>query len=140
MQRASVDFPHPVSPTRPRVCPLRTSRLTPSTACTTSRCLWKIDADCTGKYLTRFSTRSSTSLSLAGAPAGTPASVATPSRPSRRGEALAHDSAAHGGTGRGAAQKPAGGQVPWVAADRPQRRRLGAAPVHHVRAPGVEDR
>ena len=34
MQRASVDLPQPVSPTRPRVCPRRTSRLTPSTACT----------------------------------------------------------------------------------------------------------
>src|ERR1022692_1339055 len=138
MQRASVDFPHPVSPTRPRVCPLRTSRFTPSTACTTSRCLWNTDADCTGKYLTRFSTRSRTSLSLTGAVAGTPASVATPSRPSRRGEALANDSAAHGVTSRGVMRKPAGGQVPLVPADRRERGHLGAAPVHHVRTPGVE--
>src|ERR1022692_1081761 len=138
MQRASVDFPHPVSPTRPRVCPLRTSRFTPSTACTTSRCLWNTDADCTGKYLTRFSTRSRTSLSLTGAVAGTPASVATPSRPGRRGEALANDSAAHGITGRGVMRKPAGGKVPLVPADRRERGHLGAAPVHHVRTPGVE--
>ena len=34
MHRARVDLPHPVSPTRPRVSPGRTSRSTPSTACT----------------------------------------------------------------------------------------------------------
>ena len=32
MQRARVDLPHPVSPTRPSVSPRRTSKLTPSTA------------------------------------------------------------------------------------------------------------
>src|SRR6266496_5017063 len=37
MQRASVDLPQPVSPTRPRVSPFFTSRETPSTAWTTSR-------------------------------------------------------------------------------------------------------
>src|SRR5215469_15789770 len=36
MTRASVDLPQPDSPTRPSVSPLRTSRLTPSTARTTS--------------------------------------------------------------------------------------------------------
>ncbi len=36
MQRANVDLPQPVSPTNPRVSPRRTSRLTRSTACTTS--------------------------------------------------------------------------------------------------------
>ena len=35
--RASVDFPHPVSPTRASVSPRRTSRLTSLTACTLSR-------------------------------------------------------------------------------------------------------
>jgi hypothetical protein len=35
-QRASVDLPEPVSPTRPRVSPRRISRLTPSTAWTVS--------------------------------------------------------------------------------------------------------
>src|SRR6056297_1241981 len=32
--RPSVDFPHPDSPTRPSTSPCRTSRRTPSTACT----------------------------------------------------------------------------------------------------------
>ena len=60
-QRASVDFPQPVSPTRPRVSPLRTSRFTPSTACTLP--IWRLKKmpRLIGKCLTTFSTRSSVS-------------------------------------------------------------------------------
>ncbi len=50
MQRARVDLPHPVSPTSPSVSPRRTSRLTPSTACTKSL-LRRSLPDCTGKLL-----------------------------------------------------------------------------------------
>ena len=40
MQRASVDFPQPVSPTSPRVSPRWTSRLTLSTAWTLP--IWRL--------------------------------------------------------------------------------------------------
>ena len=62
MQRASVDLPQPVSPTRPRVSPRRTSRLTPSTAWTTPARRAAAPTTCTGKYLTTSSSRTSTSL------------------------------------------------------------------------------
>src|SRR5215470_6727712 len=52
MTRASVDLPQPDSPTSPSVSPLRTSKLTPSTARTTSPPLPP-----TGKYLNTSSTR-----------------------------------------------------------------------------------
>ena len=63
MQRASVDLPHPVSPTSPRVCPRRMVSETPSTAWTwptvrPSRPPLRI-----GKCLTRLSTRTRTSSS-----------------------------------------------------------------------------
>src|SRR5262252_313748 len=60
MTRASVDLPQPDSPTSPSVSPLRTSKLTPSTARTTSP-----PAPPTGKYLYTSSTRRMTG-SMAG--------------------------------------------------------------------------
>src|SRR3954449_8499551 len=77
MQRANVDFPQPVSPTKPSVSPRRTSRLTPSTAWTTSFVRWNKPADCTGKYLTTLSMLSSTSLLDAVAPASPSTLTAT---------------------------------------------------------------
>src|SRR3954453_13272176 len=68
MQRASVDLPHPVSPTRPSVSPRRISRLTPSTAWTTSSERRNRLVDCTGKCLTTLSTRSRTSPEDAASP------------------------------------------------------------------------
>ena len=54
MDRATVDFPHPDSPTMPRVSPSETSKLTDDTACTT--CLRPA-----GNSTTKSSTRSSAS-------------------------------------------------------------------------------
>src|SRR5579859_6665197 len=58
-QRASVDLPHPDSPTSPIVSPLRTSKLTSSTACTRPISRWNTIPRLIGKYLIRWSTRSS---------------------------------------------------------------------------------
>src|SRR4051812_47363860 len=77
MQRASVDFPQPVSPTRPNVSPRRTSRLTPSTAWTTSFVRRNKPADWTGKYLTTLSTLSRTSSLDVAAPASSLTLTAT---------------------------------------------------------------
>src|SRR6266851_7866518 len=140
MHRARVDLPQPVSPTSPRVSPLRTSRLTPSTACTMSRCRWISRVDCTGKYLTRFSTRSRTSASVAGACGVADRSVfiAALSGLGWRGKGLADDLAAQLVAGGGVARQPARGQVRRVRADLRERRDLGAAPVHDVGAAGME--
>src|SRR5580704_10714700 len=62
IERASVDFPHPVSPTRPRVSPRCTSRLTPSTALTVPTVRLKKIPCLIGKCLTIPSARSSTSV------------------------------------------------------------------------------
>src|SRR6266567_450521 len=66
MQRARVDLPHPVSPTRPRVLPRRTVSDTPSTACTCATARRTRPPPRTGKYFTRLSTRTSTSSSTPG--------------------------------------------------------------------------
>src|SRR5579872_385402 len=65
MHRARVDLPQPDSPTRPSVSPVRTSRLTSSTACTraTSRCRTPF---LIGKYFLMCSARTSTSPSQLG--------------------------------------------------------------------------
>src|SRR5438067_789715 len=55
IRRARVDLPQPDSPTRPSASPLRTSRLTPSTAWTAAP-----PKPAMGKCLKTFSTRSST--------------------------------------------------------------------------------
>src|SRR3712207_961665 len=65
-QRAIVDLPQPDSPTTPSVSPLRTLKLTPSTAFTAATCFWKTIPRVTGKCFFRFSTTRSSS------PAGTP--------------------------------------------------------------------
>src|SRR5580704_12530627 len=98
MQRASVDFPQPVSPTRPSVSPRNTSRSTPSTACTCSWLRRKAEVDCTGKYFFRPLTLTSTSPSGA-APGslGTPTVTTEPSWPARGGQLLAHHLVSQGG-------------------------------------------
>ena len=48
---ASVDLPHPVSPTRPSVSPLLISRSTPSTACTSPIRFWNRIPRVIGKSL-----------------------------------------------------------------------------------------
>ena len=58
-QRASVDFPHPVSPTRASVSPRRTSRLTSLTACTFSRDRAKRPPLFTGNSFTTCSSETS---------------------------------------------------------------------------------
>ena len=125
MQRASVDLPQPVSPTRPSVSPRRTSRLTPSTACTTWRAAEQ-PVGRAGKCLTRPSTRTS---DVAPAPSST--------RRSRTPAALDDDAA-----------RAASASMPRVGrASRPTRVRSAghlraggarAAAVHHVRAARVE--
>src|SRR5579863_4612522 len=62
MRRASVDLPHPLSPTRPRVSPPFNERLTPSTARTYSSFRRPKVCDPTGKYLVTSSTSSRTSV------------------------------------------------------------------------------
>src|SRR5687768_16563436 len=58
---ASVDFPHPDSPTRPRVSPRCSWRLTPSTARTSPIFRLKTMPCVIGKYLTRSLTSRITS-------------------------------------------------------------------------------
>jgi len=54
---ATVVFPHPLSPTRPKVSFLLISKLTLSTACTRPTCfLSKTPLEYTGKYLTKLLT------------------------------------------------------------------------------------
>src|SRR5215212_4711481 len=62
MHRASVDLPHPDSPTMPSVSPDFTVKLTPSTAFTAPTCFWKMIPRVTGKC---FLTSSMTSRSSA---------------------------------------------------------------------------
>ena len=54
MVRDKVDFPQPDSPTRPRISPFSNSKLTPSTARTTSLLGEKIDPDRWVKWVWRF--------------------------------------------------------------------------------------
>src|SRR5581483_2785351 len=70
MQRASVDLPQPVSPTRPSVSPRRTVRLTSSTACTNSRRPANTLLERTGKYFFTPVMRSSTSSPSSAAAGG----------------------------------------------------------------------
>src|SRR5437899_1430677 len=62
---ARVDFPHPDSPTTPRVSPRCRSKETPSTACTAPMLLRNTIPCVNGKYLTR--SRTSRTASLDGA-------------------------------------------------------------------------
>src|ERR1700680_2050155 len=140
MHRARVDLPQPVSPTSPRVSPRRTSRLTPSTACTTSRLRRNSCPDRSGKYLTTFSTRSRTSASVVseGGVAGVSAFIIPPSRLSLRWQCLAYDLAAQLVTGGWIVRQPACRQVCRVIADWPEQRDLRTAPVHDVGTGRVE--
>ena len=61
MQRASVDFPHPDSPTMPSVSPDLRLNETPSTAFTAPTCFWKMIPRVIGKYFVTLSTTSSSS-------------------------------------------------------------------------------
>src|SRR5580658_2029949 len=70
IDRASVDFPQPVSPTSPSVSPRRTTRLTPSTALTLPTWCLKKMPSLMGKCLTRPSARRMTSSSVVGAAFG----------------------------------------------------------------------
>ena len=63
MHRARVDLPQPVSPTRPSVSPRRTSRLTPSTACTNAAAALDERAAADREVLDQVLDRSSTSPS-----------------------------------------------------------------------------
>ena len=68
MQRASVDFPQPDSPTMPSVSPSLIVKLTPSTAFTEAISFWKMIPRVTGKcFLTSSTTRSSSPASSSGA-------------------------------------------------------------------------
>ena len=64
-RRPVVVFPHPDSPTRPRVCPLDTDRSIPSTARTAPTFCRKMMPRVTGKCLTRAVTRSSSPFDCA---------------------------------------------------------------------------
>jgi hypothetical protein len=61
MQRASVDLPHPDSPTMPSVSPGLTLKETPSTAWTWAIAFWKMIPRVIGKYFLTPSTTSSSS-------------------------------------------------------------------------------
>jgi hypothetical protein len=61
MQRASVDFPQPDSPTIPSVSPFRRPKETPSTAFTEAISFWKTIPRVIGKCFLTFSTTSSSS-------------------------------------------------------------------------------
>src|SRR4051812_48934451 len=71
--RPVVDFPQPVSPTRPIVSPLRIEKLTPSTAFTAPTFFWKMMPRVTGKCFCRSVTSRSVSPVLS---ATAPAAVA----------------------------------------------------------------
>ena len=140
-QRARVDLPQPVSPTSPRVWPRRTSRFTPSTACTTSFSRWIRRCACTGKCLTRFSTRSSTSCRPwpgPVAPQECPRSSLCSLRLGRCGQRLAEDLAPKLVACARVVREETRGQVRRVGTDLAERRDLGAAPVHDVGAARVE--
>ena len=64
MQRASVDLPHPDSPTIPSVSPSRSVKETPSTAFTVATCFWKMIPRVIGKCFFRSSTTRSSSPAL----------------------------------------------------------------------------
>jgi hypothetical protein len=71
MQRASVDFPQPDSPTMPSVSPGLMLKETPSTAFTEAISFWKMIPRVIGKYFRTLSTTSSSSP--AGSTCGTAA-------------------------------------------------------------------
>src|SRR5438477_6856259 len=62
MVRPVVDLPQPDSPTRPRVSPCLTVKLTPSTALTSATLRWSKIPCVMGKYFFRSRTSSRTSL------------------------------------------------------------------------------
>src|ERR1022692_4717922 len=161
MQRARVDLPQPVSPTRPSVWPLRTTSDTPSTAWTWPTVRRIRPPPRTGKCLTSLSTRTSTSSSKAAsggmgraAPRGSVLLMRSrfprtpgvsrwprrPSRPPRCGPArpLAGAVPLPPRPGRPPSRQPARGDVTAVVADRHQPGLVGQALIHHVRAARVE--
>src|SRR5262245_40749569 len=161
MHRASVDFPQPVSPTRPSVWPRRIVSDTPSTAWTWPTVLPISPPAFIGKCLTRLSTRTrtSSSSSASGSKEAVPScdSVSlTRSRSPRLG--TGRDCVGHFGRGRmaalahgapaqllgflgqadGPAGQEAGGAMGTRRAHSDQGRLLRQAPVHQIGTPWVE--
>ena len=139
MQRASVDLPQPVSPTRPSVSPRSTSRLTPSTARSDGGAAPKSLRRPTGKYLRRPRPRASSLRASPEAVAlrfnavstvcGSQHADVCPGPISRSGGVSTHASNADGH--RGANGQPGGGVirlggVPPIGVSRPRRPAVGS--------------